>query len=64
MSARQRTRLLVRIGYGASAMWLGMPAAKEFVLMHNFMSLSAGWKLALIGASLVSIGIGALLLNS
>jgi hypothetical protein len=28
------------------------------------MSLSAGWKLALISASLVSIGMGALLLNS
>ena len=55
---------MVRIGYSASAMWLGMPAAKEFVLMHNFMSLSAGWKLALISASLVSIGFGALLLNS
>ena len=64
MSAMQRTRLLVRIGYGASAMWLGMPTAKEFILMHNFMSLSAGWKLALISASLVSIGIGVLLLNS
>jgi hypothetical protein len=45
-------------------MQLCTPAAKEFVLMHNFMSLSAGWKLALISASLVSIGIGALLLNS
>ena len=55
---------MVRIGYGASVMRLGMPAAKEFVLMHNFMSLSAGWKLALISASLVSIGVGVLLLNS
>jgi hypothetical protein len=64
MSARQGNRLLVRIGYGASVMWLGMSAAKEFILMHNFMSLSAGWKLALISASLVSIGIGAWLLNS
>ena len=32
--------------------------------MHNFMSLSSGWKLVLVSVSLIAIGLGAVLMNS
>lgn len=32
--------------------------------MHNFMSLSSGWKLALVSLSLIAIGFGAVLMSS